>query len=132
MTLADRLKTARTNAGLTQSELAAMTNVTQQQISKLESGKSTETSAIVDLADATNVNPSWLSSERGAMTTHEQPPATPHQINDPHPSTAYTNPAITSLIKAINASAASGALNPALAVAIRQMIIALPDNTQTD
>jgi transcriptional regulator with XRE-family HTH domain len=67
MDLAQRLKTARKEAGLSQARLAELSKVSQQMISKLESGRSTETAGIVRLALACDVRPEWLESGAGPM-----------------------------------------------------------------
>lgn len=56
----ERLKQARINKGYTQAELANVTGVKQQMISKLETGKSSGTADIVKLAYALDVEPAWL------------------------------------------------------------------------
>lgn len=80
-TLGSRLKKARTDAGLTQEELARAAGVTQKTISKIERGDQVATAAIVQLARACGVTPEWLSE--GAPTKQQA-----HQIES-------TAPAIT-------------------------------------
>lgn len=58
--LAHRIKTARKQAGQSQAQLAARTKLTQQMISKLESGQSRSTSAIFSIAYALGVSAEWL------------------------------------------------------------------------
>jgi len=59
-TLAERIRTSRVKCGLSQMELAEQTQLTQQMISKLESGASQSTSAIFAIAKALNVSAHWL------------------------------------------------------------------------
>lgn len=66
-TLADRLREARAFARLTQEQAEKKSGVSQQMISKLETGRSKETAQIVDLAVAYGVNPIWLQTGRGVM-----------------------------------------------------------------
>lgn len=60
--LAERLKQARMNKGLTQKSLADLIGVSQAAIQKIETGKAANTTRLVDLAKALNVRPEWLSS----------------------------------------------------------------------
>ncbi|CAN5817230.1 hypothetical protein BH20PSE1_BH20PSE1_01470 [soil metagenome] len=79
-TLANRLLQARKSSGLTQSQLAEKSGQTQQMISKLESGRSTETAGIVPLAMACGVRPEWLFNGNGAMPTEASTPLTLESI----------------------------------------------------
>ncbi|HEX7025876.1 MAG TPA: helix-turn-helix transcriptional regulator [Gammaproteobacteria bacterium] len=60
MTLGDRIKLVREEKGITQQQLAEMSGVCQQMISKLETGKANATSDIVKLAYCLEVSPNWL------------------------------------------------------------------------
>ena len=62
-TMADRIKAARLKSGLSQVELSEQTHLTQQMISKLESGRSQSTSAIFAIAKALGVSAYWLGLE---------------------------------------------------------------------
>ena len=73
-TLALRIKKARNHAGLTQNELHEKSGVAQQMISKLELGKSSETSKLVQLAVACGVRPEWLATGQGPMEQAETIP----------------------------------------------------------
>ena len=74
-TLADRLKLAMYDAGVTQSWLAARVGVSQGAIQKLTSGKAQSSGRIVDIAKALAVDPVWLSTGEGKMAA----PTTPEQ-----------------------------------------------------
>ncbi|MCP9266833.1 helix-turn-helix domain-containing protein [Xenorhabdus sp. XENO-1] len=65
MTLADRLKEAMADKGLTQSSLAKKAGMAQSMIWKLLSGTATKTGRIIDLAQALGVRPEWLSDGSG-------------------------------------------------------------------
>ncbi|MBD2814217.1 helix-turn-helix domain-containing protein [Xenorhabdus sp. Flor] len=65
MTLADRLKEAMADKGLTQSSLAKKAGMAQSMIWKLLSGNATKTGRLVDLAKALDVRPEWLSDGSG-------------------------------------------------------------------
>lgn len=67
MTLADRLRAARKNAGLSQKVLAENSGVTQETISKIERGQSETSAYVVQLAIACGVRPEWLAMEKGEM-----------------------------------------------------------------
>ncbi|MDE9545157.1 helix-turn-helix domain-containing protein [Xenorhabdus bovienii] len=67
MTLADRLKEAMADKGLTQSALAEKAGMAQSMIWKLLSGKATKTGKLVDLAKALGVRPEWLSDGSGSQ-----------------------------------------------------------------
>lgn len=58
--LAYRIRITRLQTGLSQAQLATETRLTQQMISKLESGQSRSTSAIFAIARALNVSAEWL------------------------------------------------------------------------
>ncbi|WP_461517113.1 helix-turn-helix domain-containing protein [Porticoccus sp.] len=58
--LAHRIKAARHQRGQSQADLAQKTRLTQQMISKLESGQSRSTSAIFAIANALCVSAEWL------------------------------------------------------------------------
>lgn len=74
MDLDERLRKARKQANLTQVQLAERSGVTQQMISKLETGRSKETADLVALAVACGVRAEWLAHEAGPMY-QEQPAA---------------------------------------------------------
>ncbi|PTR17478.1 helix-turn-helix protein [Nitrosospira sp. Nsp2] len=67
MTLAERLLQARTFAKLRQDELAKQSGVSQQAISRLETGVQKSSTDIVQLAVACGVRPEWLAMEQGEM-----------------------------------------------------------------
>ena len=60
MNLGQRIKSLREEKGLTQKDLATVSGVCQQMISKLETGRSQQTSDIVKLACALDVSALWL------------------------------------------------------------------------
>lgn len=64
-TLADRIKYARTEKGMTQSTLATKSGLKQSDISKLEIGTMKSTTAIVKMANALGCSVSWLDSGKG-------------------------------------------------------------------
>ena len=66
-TLGERLYKARKRAKLTQKELGKLAGVRQQTIASLESDEQRSTSFIVELANALQVRPEWLSAGRGPM-----------------------------------------------------------------
>lgn len=67
MNIADRLKAARTHAGLSQRQLAEKAGVEQPLISQLENGKNKTTARLAELANACGVDPFWLASGTGSM-----------------------------------------------------------------
>lgn len=58
--LANRLRTAREKAGLSQDELAVRVGLSQQAIGKIESGITSQPRKIKDIAQALNVSKEWL------------------------------------------------------------------------
>ena len=66
-TLADRVKTARKHAKLTQSQLAKAINVRQPTISDLESGKQQGTKHLAAIARVCKVSIGWLEQNAGPM-----------------------------------------------------------------
>lgn len=65
MTIAERLKQARDELGLTQIQLAAKAAVTQSTIANIENGIRKRPRDLVNLAKALNVDPAWLESGKG-------------------------------------------------------------------
>lgn len=68
MTLAQRIKAARTYAELTQAQLGEAAGLVQQAIQKLESGERKGSRHLVQIAIACGVSPGWLATGDGAMT----------------------------------------------------------------
>lgn len=64
-TLAQRLKQARQNARLTQSELAKLVGISQAAIQKIETGKAATSTRLIEISKALNVEPEWLSVGTG-------------------------------------------------------------------
>ncbi|EMA3643514.1 helix-turn-helix transcriptional regulator [Providencia stuartii] len=64
-TLAQRLKQARKNAGITQNELAKLVGVSQAAIQKIETGKAATSTRLIEISKALNVDPEWLSVGTG-------------------------------------------------------------------
>lgn len=67
MTLAERLRKAMAEAGLTQADLAEKCGISQASIQKLVSGKAKSTTFIVQISDALSVNAKWLAQGEGPM-----------------------------------------------------------------
>lgn len=65
MTLAERLKLAMREAGLTQTALAKRAGVSQAAIQKLTSGNAKSSTKLIDIARALSVRPEWLADESG-------------------------------------------------------------------
>uniref|UniRef100_UPI0035A24357 XRE family transcriptional regulator n=1 Tax=Metapseudomonas otitidis TaxID=319939 RepID=UPI0035A24357 len=63
--LKDRVKQARTFAGLTQEELAKLVGVSQPVISQLERGENLQSVHLLKIAEVCGVDPIWLSSGQG-------------------------------------------------------------------
>ncbi|WOE40100.1 XRE family transcriptional regulator [Acinetobacter chinensis] len=66
-TLAQRLKSSRTNAGLLQSQVAELVGIKQPTYQALESGKTAKSAYLAQIAKVLNVDPYWLST--GQSTT---------------------------------------------------------------
>lgn len=67
-TLAERIKTARNHAKLTQKALALKVGVEQPVISQLETGKNLQSAHLPKIAHVCGVNAIWLSENTGPMT----------------------------------------------------------------
>ncbi|MGF6166318.1 SOS-response transcriptional repressor LexA [Pseudomonas sp. 2725] len=67
-TLAERIKSARNHAKLTQKALALKVGVEQPVISQLETGKNLQSAHLPKIAHACGVNAIWLSENIGPMT----------------------------------------------------------------
>jgi phage repressor protein C with HTH and peptisase S24 domain len=70
-TLAERLKLARKERGLSQKALGELIGVSQAAIQKIEVAKAKDTTKLVELALALNVRPEWLSTGSGDMYSSE-------------------------------------------------------------
>ncbi|MFL9918823.1 XRE family transcriptional regulator [Paraburkholderia fungorum] len=71
MSLADRLREARTTAGMSQTELAERSGVSQSTIANIESGRNEGSKYIVKIADALNLNPRWLIASELPRTVYD-------------------------------------------------------------
>jgi phage repressor protein C with HTH and peptisase S24 domain len=69
MEFKDRLKMARQHGQLTQTELAKAVGISQTSITDLERGKSQSTSYVAEIAKACSVDPLWLATGKGQMTS---------------------------------------------------------------
>ena len=67
MTIGDRLRQARKDAGLTQAKLARLSGVNQARISGLETGTQEQSVYLVELALGLGVDAAWL--QTGVSTT---------------------------------------------------------------
>lgn len=72
ITIADRLKEARTSAGLTQPELAKRANVSQSTIGNIESGLRKRPRELLAIAAALGVAPLWLETGSGPKASTVQ------------------------------------------------------------
>lgn len=68
MSIGNRLRQARLDAGLSQFSLAEQSGISQQMISKIERGESSSTTVLVPLAIACGVRPEWLHAGQGKET----------------------------------------------------------------
>lgn len=64
-TLAQRLKSARQNAKLTQNELGKAVGVSQAAIQKIETGRALTSTKLIEIAKVLNISPEWLSNGDG-------------------------------------------------------------------
>jgi phage repressor protein C with HTH and peptisase S24 domain len=65
ITIAERLKAAREDAGLTQEDVATAAGVAQGTVANIESGIRKNPRELLAIAKAVNVHPEWLKSGRG-------------------------------------------------------------------
>jgi transcriptional regulator with XRE-family HTH domain len=72
MEFSERVKKAREHAGLNQAELAKATGLTQQMVSRIESGTVKGSTAVNRIAMTCKVNPFWLSDGIGEMADKVQ------------------------------------------------------------
>lgn len=80
MSVGARVRQVRQEKGFTQKDLADLSGVCQQMISKLEVGKAQGSANIVRLALALDVSPAWL---EGISRQKTALPAKPAQVNSP-------------------------------------------------
>lgn len=71
MKYGERLKAARSSAGLSQAALADLVKISQANISKLEVGDATGSEFTVQFARACNVDAEWLATGEGEMQKHQ-------------------------------------------------------------
>ena len=72
-TLAERLKLARENAGLSQSQLGEKIGLSQQSVAKIENGDTLQPRKIKEIAKALNVSQQWLQlgiEENGSLADY--------------------------------------------------------------
>lgn len=67
MKFGERLRKARTDAGLSQKQLEAASGVSQKTNSKIERGDQEGSTQVAELARACGVNTDWLAGDRGPM-----------------------------------------------------------------
>ena len=65
--LADRLKVARSSAGLTQADMADRAGVTRQTIVAYEKGEGVSVAYVIALCEAAGVSADWLLMGKGTM-----------------------------------------------------------------
>lgn len=83
MSVGQRIKEARKEAGLTQAELCAKVGMNQSTLSELERGDSRSTSFVASLAAALRVSPLWLETGRGPKhSTPGDQPQSPSDLDD--------------------------------------------------
>lgn len=82
ITIADRLKSAREAAGLSQIELAHQAGVSQGTIANIETGTRKNPRELLSIARAVGVNPEWLKTGK-APRTNEADTNTGHRIESP-------------------------------------------------
>ncbi|VVD74952.1 MULTISPECIES: helix-turn-helix domain-containing protein [Pandoraea] len=68
-TLAERLRWARTKAGLSQEQLGTKAGVTQSTIGNLESGTRSTARRLPQIAEVLGVNALWLAEGKGPQTS---------------------------------------------------------------
>ncbi|WP_343552144.1 helix-turn-helix transcriptional regulator [Pantoea sp.] len=89
MTLAERLKLAMREVGLTQTGLADRVGVSQAAIQKLTSGKASSSTKLIQIAEALGVSAAWLADETGPMYVSSKgehhPASTTPPLNDWYP-----------------------------------------------
>ncbi|QBH98776.1 helix-turn-helix transcriptional regulator [Limnobaculum zhutongyuii] len=75
MTLAQRLRIAMAEVGITQSSLAEKVGVSQATIQKIVTGKTTRTVFLLPIAKVLNIRPEWLENGDGEMrdSTNNKP-----------------------------------------------------------
>ncbi len=87
MTFAERIKSARTEAGLTQKKLAERLGISQTAVAKLEKGANQSSKHLVRLALVCGVDPVWLAYGRGQMKLMDDIPG--HAPIAGHPRRPY-------------------------------------------
>lgn len=65
MTFGERLRTARKRAKLSQTKLAELVGLKQSQITMLETGQRSSTTAVAEIAAATGCDALWLATGKG-------------------------------------------------------------------
>lgn len=84
-TLGKRLRFARQERKLTQTQLADLSGVKQSDISKLERGDSQTTAGLVRLASALTCSPEWLDTGDGAIWQTDSPAVIEFEGNPEYP-----------------------------------------------
>lgn len=127
MNLSERIKLARSKAGLTQSMLAEKVGIAQTAISQLESGKTLRSSYLIQIAQACGVNSLWLQSGEGEMEAPEDQVALTHAVlneihTGEHDEDAHKNFAMRERIEALKRASLYAPSNSLLNVEIPYLI----------
>ncbi|WET08897.1 S24 family peptidase [Pseudomonas sp. D3] len=127
MNLSERLKLARSKAGLTQSMLAEKVGIAQTAISQLESGKTLRSSYLIQIAQACAVNSLWLQSGEGEMEAPEDQAALTHAVlneifTGEHDEDAHRNFAMRERIEALKTASRYAPSNSLLNVEVPYLI----------
>lgn len=78
-TLAERLKMARLQAGLSQKALGEKVGISQAAIQKIENGSAKTSTKLIEIAGVLGIRPEWLSEEKGQMSTPTADSSIPHE-----------------------------------------------------
>jgi len=79
-TIGERLKYARSKAGMTQEDLAHSANIRQGDISKLETDAIKTSTKLIQMARAIGCNAVWLATGEGSPFDHAAPDSGPRQM----------------------------------------------------
>lgn len=114
MELGQRVIKARQHAKLTQAQLAGRVRISQQTLSRLESGKNAGSSKLTEIALECGVSPAWLAREDGPMIIDRHHSGRDQVVSSPQIDEVGTALALVAQALAESVPPAARALNDAL------------------
>lgn len=108
MTIGERLKSERVAAKLTQGQLAELSGISQQMISKLERNAASATREILALAAALSISPDWLKDGTGPKQIDKDAPEDREFFRDYHALPVAFRKAVRNMVRDMRMGQSTG------------------------